>query len=798
MQMNSKKHLFHLLCTFWVFCAYGQDSVQGQVRFDENPVAFVMITTATDTIFTNMDGRFQVDAKTSSVKLKFQKAGFQTKTTEVHPATVGIIIELTRDETPNSAEALIKEVITNSSETDPFTAERDFQFKTYAKLTVKDGTPFSQIPSLNQALPSYETRFLAEKSSEFQFSESNIKEKITGFRTAGFEEPEAEILKHELEKIEIFQESYVILNTAYASPLSKKAFKNYDFQIIDSLENSVIVEFIPKRPKVVNSLYGYLEIDKNSMAVSSLHSEFSKKIKASFDIDLKKTSLGWVPNKHSIILSQGNGGEDIALFGSGVNIAIVQRRNGLLDKIFKRKPVQPGLFLESNVEFYDFETPVQDQDLHYRKELISSAENPGEEYWETNRKMPLTSADSLTPASVETLLKEIDYKRAMKFKRSIESGYYPLEFWDVDLSRIFKYNHYEGIRLGFGGKTSDQVSEKFNLNGYTTYGLKDNVQKYGFGLQYYLNETRTSKLNISHSRDIEEAARFKFLKGKNPFSVLEPRFVNINFFHNYRTTFIGLEQLIGKNLETELRLERTDIWQIRNYAFLKDGRSYSDYNLNMATFSFNWQPFSKYLHTPNKHMQIEKNFPQFTGQIQQAIKTGDGDFTFTRLGVKIDHEINRLDKSRTEFILEGNYLIGDAPLMHMFHAQPNNRNKPELLSRFSVAGRTSFETMYFNEFYSSRQAMFHMRHQLPPLRVTESIQPELVLISRHAIGDHDGDEDHIGVEFGSLKEGYNEVGMELNKLFLGFGLSAAYRYGYYHLPTFKENFSLKFTLQLQI
>jgi hypothetical protein len=59
-------------------------------------------------------------------------------------------------------------------------------------------------------------------------------------------------------------------------------------------------------------------------------------------------------------------------------------------------------------------------------------------------------------------------------------------------------------------------------------------------------------------------------------------------------------------------------------------------------------------------------------------------------------------------------------------------------------------------------------------------------------------EAHQNIEFNSLKHGYSEAGLELNKLLGGFGLSFAYRYGAYHLPSFKENFSFKFTLKLKI
>ena len=231
---------------------------------------------------------------------------------------------------------------------------------------------------------------------------------------------------------------------------------------------------------------------------------------------------------------------------------------------------------------------------------------------------------------------------------------------------------------------------------------------------------------------------------------------------------------------------------------MNDGKAYEDYDLTTATFSFLWQPFSKFLSTPESNIMLEKDFPQFTGQIEQSFAALGGDFTYTRIGLKAEHEIKRLDQSRTEFILEGNYGFGDLPITHAFHANPNNPDRENIFRRFSVAGRNSFETMYYNEFFSERQVSLHIRHQLRPFLISENFRPELVFISRFAIGDFDNQDKHQNISFNTLNHGYSEAGMELNKIFAGFGLGAAYRYGAYHLEGFKRNFSLKFTLQLQL
>ena len=120
------------------------------------------------------------------------------------------------------------------------------------------------------------------------------------------------------------------------------------------------------------------------------------------------------------------------------------------------------------------------------------------------------------------------------------------------------------------------------------------------------------------------------------------------------------------------------------------------------------------------------------------------------------------------------------------------------MQRFSVAGINSFETMFFNEFFSDRFATLQFKHFLKPFYISNRYKPQLVLISRYAIGDTKHPERHENVTFGSLKKGYTESGFEINKLFFGFGLSFTYRYGAYHLPQIDDNVAFKFTFNLSL
>ncbi|MCP9198757.1 DUF5686 and carboxypeptidase regulatory-like domain-containing protein [Gramella sp. GC03-9] len=785
-------------------------TIPGRVinRETREPLAFASIQPENHPrVLTNIDGSFQLDLEQLPQSLTISYPGYQAIEVNVDRSTRYLQIGLDRSgrSVKDHSEDLIGEAINRNHQNDPERALEGFKFRTYSKFII-DTKSNAGSPIEIMADTANGRAFLSEKVSENFFrSRTGTKELVTGIQTAGFDRPVYNVLAMEINPFSIYKDDYRLYKTEYAGPLGKGALRNYEYQVLDTTKSdrpAYIVHFKPKREKIVAGLEGIIYLDTTSLAVQKVRAQLLGEIRLEIDHNYEYFPGKdlWFPSEQSTIIRPGSGGKEVAVFDSSIGVGTIQPKKSVLNLIFGSANVDKNLFLSSTTRNFDIDLnfdgiiPTPGATI----EVTDEAPNKDPDFWNEYRQSEYTLRDRVTSENLDVLLKENKVARKIQVKNAISTGYYPLKYWDVDLSKIFKFNNYEGIRLGFGGKTNDLISEKFNINGYTTYGFKDEVMKYGIGSRIFLNKRTGTNLNFYVSRDIQETASFNYLKGRNTFSIIEPRFVNINFFYNYRTYWAGIQHNITPNLETEFRLGREEIWQIRDYNFSVDGRQVGEYDLSTATLSFLWRPFSRFLSTPEGNRILERKFPQVTGQIQQSFEAFDGEFDFTRVGLKLEHEIKRLDLSRTEFILEGNYGFGELPLTHVFHAYPNNPNRPAILRRFSVAGRTSFETMYFNEFYSDRQAMLHIRHQVRPLRIAYNYRPELVLISRFAIGDFSNQANHLNIPFNTLEHGYSEAGFEINKIISGLGLSFAYRYGAYHLPTFDQNFSLKFTFLLQL
>ncbi len=388
-------------------------------------------------------------------------------------------------------------------------------------------------------------------------------------------------------------------------------------------------------------------------------------------------------------------------------------------------------------------------------------------------------------------------KRSNFFKH-LGNGFFPTKYVDVDLRYLIKYNQYEAIRTGLGGQTNERLSENHRMSGYVVYGFKDHNFKFGVSGGIRLSKENNTWINLSYTDDLQETGSSVFLTDKRFFSFFEPRLLNIDLFHHHITKSLSVEHKITPFLISESRLSRSNNTPTYDYLFVVDGKSYKEFRLSTAQLALQWNPFNKFEIKDGTEVETE-GYPNFTVQFTKGFKDiMNSDFNFLKTDFRTIYKTSIWGKSITETTLHGGFAAGKTPLTHLYHAYPNNITKATILQRFSVAGINSFETMYFNEFFSDEFATLQIKHFLEPFRISHRYRPQLVLISRMAIGTMHHAARHQNISFDTLDKGYSEAGFEINKLLFGFGLSFAYRYGAYHLTEFDDNIAVKFTFNISL
>lgn len=825
-----------LLFFFLTLSLQAQFQVNGIVKESttNKPLPFATITTnnGLNTI-SDVDGKFSIVTVAPFTAFDISYIGFTKVRIAIEKNKnyyVVVLSQKTNDlnevmvPNENPALAIIRKTIENKDNNNPQKKLRSFEFKSYNKLIVTAnpdsidgridsvfvqkyiGKRFSKIDSSDykfKEVISKQHLFQTEKVSQYQFANARLKETILGTKMAGFKQPVYEIIAFNLQSFSIYDSSYELFETKYNSPIANDALNDYNYKLLDSLiidgRNTFMIYFKNKKKRRASGLEGVLYIDQNNFAVAKA----VMRIKGVLDIsgihDFKyiPNEKLWFPTDKTFKIVKGKNDDDIKILGGTIQF------DGDVDRDFKKrkKVASDFTYLLSHTNNFEiqYNIPIQIKKSAIYIEIKDDAINKPERFWNTYRKDSLDSRSQKTYLALESISVKKRIESRIRFGRKIINGYLPIGKFDLDLRKLFSYNNYEGFRLGIGGVTNEQFSRKYRIEGYTAYGTKDGNFKYNLGMAARVGKFSNSWIGVSYTDDIREIASTVFTIDKRAFKIYNPRPINISTFYNYVSWKTFIETKIIPKTESLWELSRAAIEPKFNYIYNLNEKLYTSYIMTTAMISLRWNPFSDYMQTPTGRIEVEKRFPKFTFQYTQSLPNVlQNDFEFSKLDFKTEYEKKYLNGQKTSLLFEAGYAFGDVPLTHLYNTSPNNITKETILQRMTFAGKNSFETMFFNEFFSSEYAYFQFKHGFSRITLFKKVKPSLVLVSRMAWGNLLKPEQHIGLDYKTLNKGYFESGIELNQIYNGLGLGGFYRYGPNQLSKFQDNIAVKISFVLNL
>lgn len=834
-QIVFMKHFF-LLFFLFTLSLQAQFQVNGIVKDASTqktlPFASIVSNDGSNAV-SDVDGKFSITSKNKISFLTVSYIGYQKTSIEVENNKLFYKISLQQktnslDEVlvsnVNPALAIIKKTIQNKIKNNPQEKLNSFEFKSYNKLIVTAnpdsingsidsvfvtnpfGKHFKKLDSTDykfKQLVKKQHLFQTEKVSQYQYDGKRLKETILGTRMSGFKQPVYEVLSFNLQSYSIYDSKYELFETKYNSPIANDALKDYNYKILDTVEingrNAYMLYFKNKKKKKAAGLEGILYIDQNNYAIAKA----IMRIKGILDISgihefqyIPEENL-WFPTQKKFKIVKGTNDDDIKILGG-----TIQFDGDIEENLKPRKRAESDyIYLLSQTSFFDFEynTPIIINKPIVAVELKDEAINKPESFWEEYRKESLDSRSQKTYLSLDSISIKKRVESRLNLGRKILSGYLPFKVWDFDLRKLISYNNYEGLRLGIGGITNGEFSRKYRLEGYAAYGLRDYNFKYNLGVGARVDKFSNTWIGMSYTDDLREIASTDYAVERRAFKIYDPRSINFSTFYRYEHWRIALESKIIPNTESVLVLANTFVTPQFNYTYNLNGTLYNNYTMTTAAVSLKWNPYSDYMQTPTGRIETEKRYPKFTLQVTQSIPDVlNNDFSFTKIDFKTEYQIKYLDGQRTSFLFEAGRAFGDLPLPQLYSNSPNNLNKETIFERITFAGKNSFETMFFNEFFSSEFMSFQVKHGFNRMYLFKKIKPSIDFVTRMAWGNLKNPETHIGIDYKTLNRGFFESGLELNQIYNGFGLGGYYRYGPYQLSDIKDNIAIKLTFILDL
>ena len=779
----------------------------------------------------DVDGKFHFSLTLQPQTLTVSYIGYTKKTISILETKSYLLVLLSPKtdalkevviSNENPANAIIKKVIQKKDSNNPQKKLNTFQFKTYNKLLITAnpdsingridsifvyeslGKKFKKIDSSDykfKKIIEKQHLFLMEKVSQFQYSKPLLKETILGTRMAGFKEPIYELLGFNLQSFSIYDNKYELFETKYISPISNNALKDYRYKLLDTthIDNRevLVVYFKNKKKQNSSGLEGLLYIDAENFAIAKaiMRIRGVLNISGTHEFQYVPEEKIWFPIRKNFKIIKGKSKEATTILGGRIQFEAESDETDTL----RKKTASDYTYLTSEMHSFDFQfnLPLKIKKSYIAIDVGDDANTKPETFWNQNRKDTLDLRSQRTYVVLDSIVTKQNLEKKIRFGRKVVNGYVPLGPVDFDLRYLLSYNNFEGFRFGLGGITNEKFSKKYRIEGYSAFGLKDQTTKYNLGFAGRIGKFSNSWIGASYTDDVREIASTTFAIDKRVFKLYDPRPINISTFYSYKTWRGYLETKIIPKTESIWQITHNEITPLFNYLFNYKGTMYSSFVMTTALVSLQWNPNSDFMQTPNGKLEFEKRFPKFTFQFTKSLgKVWGNDFDFGKIDIRADYEKKYLNGQKSAVLVQAGYAFGDVPITHLYNTSPNNLTKDKILERITIAGKNSFETMYFNEFFSSEFIFFQLKHGFQRVKLFPKVRPSLVLVTRMAWGNLKKPEQHIGIEYKTLNEGFFESGIELNQIYKGFGLSSFYRYGPNQLSRFEDNIAIKLNFVL--
>ena len=824
------KYFGLFLCFIISATFFGQTKIKGQVIDIDNavPIAFASVSYNKNTIIADWEGKFLIEVKDTKLPIKINYKGYYEKAVYVSDSKTVLIIKLVTDLNDKKAEIyseikvnnIIKKVIENKKNNDPEKALASFQYKNYEYLQVTANPdsisskidtiykkrflrkPIMKLDSVNYKFKKVVEKhhlYQTEKVNLIQHSNNQYKETILASRMAGFETPLYEYLGLKLVSYSAYENPFEILEIPVQNPISNYGRKLYSYKLIDTVSIQGRKAFrIYFQPKKLNSnkLRGLLYIDTETFAIAKAYYRIYGvvNINATYTFSYRKDEQIWFPKKRDFKVLKGNNYEDLKILGGTIKFS------SSLDNVESKNATdQAYLHIESTPFDIEINQPTAITKPRVKIEVPESSLNKPDSYWRAFAKDTIDKRKLQTYTTIDSLSLSEKIEHKVFLGRKIFNGYFPVSIIDVDLRSIVKYNNFEGFRVGLGGITNDKLSEKYRVAFYGAYGFKDRDIKFGITPSYLLNKQSETWIGASYSDDIYEIAQTNFVTDSRRFKIYDPRPINISTFYNNKLSLAYLESKILAKTNTYLGISHNQIQPLFDYTFVNNGKSYTDYTITAVQLAFQWNPFSNYMQTPIGKIEYEKRHPKLSLQFTQTLPNLIGnDFVFSKIDFKTYYELPYLSGQKSSVLLQTGIAFGDVPITHLYSIVPNNLNRDAILQRITFAGKNSFETMYFNEFFSNKYASLQIKHTFNKIRLGYKINPEITIVTRMAIGSNNKDNQHLGITYKTMEDGFFESGVEFNKLFKGFGLVTFFRYGPNQLAKVEDNIAIKVSYFLDL
>lgn len=317
--------------------------------------------------------------------------------------------------------------------------------------------------------------FIIENLSQFYYKKNPkrkkevvIASKITGIENASI----SQVLGDMYQNVNIYDNNILVFNKQLPSPLSENGLFYYKYYLQDSaFEGNQYVYHLTFKPKRVQELSfsGNIWIADTTWGVKRLEMSIPK-----------AANLNFIQAANII---QEYTYADSAWFLTKDRLVIDFAPNKKVPGFYGRKTTSYKKIRLNDVKddkFYEFADKIV---------VDEGALHKSDAFWSENRHDSLTEREKKIFKMIDTIQSLPVYHTWVDIFYLVVAGYKKFNNFEIGpYSNLISYNRVEGLRLRFGGRTSELFSKWYELNGYVAYGLGDEKWKYSLGFKTFLTK----------------------------------------------------------------------------------------------------------------------------------------------------------------------------------------------------------------------------------------------------------------------------------------------------------------------
>jgi len=754
-------------------------------------LAFVNIL-INDSIYggsTDIDGKFSLKITTSLTKAQFSFVGYETQVLYEASSKAFHRIKLKQktiqlDEVVvrpglNPAHRIIQNAFDYKYLNDPKKL-KSFKYTTYDKMVISADTleAENELNGLKDFIAKRDIMVMETVSEKSFMLPDKSFEKVVASKISGLKDPIAVFLISQLHATDFYDESIRISDKQYVNPISRGSIEKYLF-ILEEMNATATgdtlftISYRPRRNTNFDGLKGTISIHSDNWAIQNV-------IASSANTDSKLNI------RIQQLYEKADGNQ---WFPAQLNTEILFQNVGPV-KGYARSYLR-DIEINPEIDKNIFSNTVL--------EVEKNAYNQNDEFWISHRADSLSKRMLETYRYMDSLGEAAQLDRMIRITESLINGLLPVGKVDLNISKLIRFNDFEGFKPGLGLQTNRKLSRHFVAGAYLGYAFRRKQTTYDLNLNVPVIKKIDGEVKIHHYQNYIETGRSN-IPDYNAGILTENSFRD--YFINKMDFTNGLEIYYSFKAFNYLRFEagltRKDIVPADEYIFnpaFADHSSGKNIKTEAFRISMGYSPGEKFI----SYNEIKTPLTKASPVLWVSFSQGNAVFfnmnePYRKYEIRLENSWYLNYAGNTNIRLEAGLAEGVLPYPLLF-------NLPASYSSSGLYAPFSFATMRMNEFVADRYISMFISHNFGQLLIKKKhFAPDIVLATNISFGGLKKSIHHESLAFNTAEKGFFESGLLLRNLVklptFKIGAGAFYRYGPYQYKRLNENLALKITLSV--